>query len=68
VWELVEDEGHLMECPLYFNPRITLGLSARFDMTDEQMKEVFTPSCRVGWRALAAILRECKRVRMRVPA
>jgi hypothetical protein len=42
-----------MECPLYFNPRITLGLIARFDMTDEQMKEVFTPSCRVGggrWR------------------
>ncbi len=59
----MEDEGHLMECPLYFNPRITLGLNARFDMTDEQMKEVFTPSCREGWRALAAFLRECKRVR-----
>ncbi len=63
---LVEDEGHLMECPLYFNPRITLGLNAHFDMT--MMKEVFTPSCRVGWRALAALLRECKRVRMRVLA
>jgi hypothetical protein len=47
---LVEDEGHLMECPLYFNPRITLGLNARFDITDEQMKEVFTPFCRVRWR------------------
>jgi hypothetical protein len=54
----------LMECPLYFDPRITLGLSTRIDMTDEQMKEVFTPSCRVGWRACG----NASELGMRVPA
>jgi hypothetical protein len=34
------DEEHLMECPLYSDPRTTLGLNARFDMTDEHKKEV----------------------------
>jgi hypothetical protein len=28
------------------------------------MKEVFTPSCRLGWRALAAFLRKCNRMRV----
>jgi hypothetical protein len=31
----LEDEGH-QECPLFSHPRTTLGLNARFEMTDEQ--------------------------------
>ena len=58
----VEDEMHLLECPHWATQRVRCGLrSHAYDEADDaDMRDIFNPSTRVGWRQLGKFLVQCK--------
>jgi hypothetical protein len=60
----VEDELHLLECPLYAQARATAGLEGRPDggWTDEGVRQAFTCTTAESWQKLASFLQHCRRM------
>ena len=62
----VEDELHLLECPLYADLRARFDVPTRDEsMNDDRIKDCFTKQNEMDWNRLAKFLVECKRLRCR---
>jgi hypothetical protein len=62
---MIEDELHLLECPLYLDLRARFSVPTYYEgMTDIGISSCFTKQNEQDWNRLAEFLVQCKRLRL----